>query len=165
MAELIVLACATESGAAEVRDKVIELQRRELIKTDDAAVVIRKEDGKVKVKQSQSLAGAGALGGSFWGLLIGLIFFAPFLGMAVGALVGGIAGKATHVGVDEDFIKEVGNTITPGSSALFLLVREATTDKVVDELRPFGCKVLKTSLSKEDEARLKDTLGAEEVEV
>ena len=163
MAELVALAFDTEDGAEQMRDRLVALQRQHLITLSDAAVVKRGLDGKVKVKQAQSLAGAGALGGGFWGMLIGLLFFAPWLGLAVGAVTGALAGKFTDIGVDDNFIKEVGATIKPGNSALFLLVAEATPDRVLDELKDFkGAKVIKTSLSKEQEQRLKDAFGAEE---
>jgi uncharacterized membrane protein len=128
----------------------------------DAAVVVRKQDGKVKVRQAVSLVGAGALGGAFWGMLIGLLFWAPWLGLAIGAAAGALGGKLTDVGVNDNFIKEVGNTIEPGHSALFLLVESWTEDKVMDEISGFDAEVLQTSLSKEDEAKLKAAFGAEE---
>jgi uncharacterized membrane protein len=162
MATLLVLAFKNETGAAEMRDKLVGLQKLQLISLSDAAVVVRKEDGKVKVKQAVSLVGAGALGGAFWGLLIGLIFWMPWLGMAIGAASGALSGGLSDIGVDDKFIKEVGNTIEPGHSALFLLVESWTEDKVMDEIKDFNAEVLQTSLSKEDEAKLKAAFGAEE---
>ncbi len=161
MSELIVFAFDNDRGAEEMRDALVELQKEHLVTLEDAAVVVRKQDGKVKVKQATSLVGAGALGGAFWGMLIGLLFWAPWLGLAIGAVTGAIAGKASDVGVDDNFIKEVGETIEPGHSALFLLVREATPDKLLDRLSEFNPTVLRTSLSKEDEAKLRAAFGAE----
>jgi len=145
-----------------MREEMGRLQKQELIKLDDAAVVVRRANGKVKVKQATSLVGAGAMGGAFWGMLIGLLFFAPWLGLALGAGAGALSGKFADVGIDDEFIKKVGNSIQPGQSALFVLVREATTEKVLDALKPFGGEVIYTNLSTEDEARLKDAFGAEE---
>ena len=139
----------------------VELQKAELIKLDDAVVVVRQQDGKVKIKQATNLAGAGALSGAFWGMLIGLLFFVPFLGMAVGAAMGGFAGAAADMGIDDNFIKEVGNSIQPGNSAIFVLVRESTADKVIEQLKPFGGKIVHTSLSAENEAQLKAAFGQE----
>lgn len=162
MAELVALAFDTEDGAERMRDRLVGLQREHMISLQDAAVVKRSLDGKVKVKQATSLVGSGALGGSFWGMLIGLLFFAPWLGLALGAVTGALAGKFTDIGVDDNFIKEVGSSIRPGNSALFLLVADVTPDRVLDELKDFrGAKVIRTSLSKEQEARLKDAFGAE----
>ena len=161
MSDLIVLTFKTETGAEEMRDDLMRLQKEHLITLDDAAVVVRKQDGKAKVKQMTGLVGAGALGGAFWGMLIGLLFLAPWLGLAIGAVTGAVAGGLTDIGVDDKFIKEVGEEIEPGDSALFLLVREATPDKVMDELRKFDAKVYQTSLSKEDEKKLRASFGAE----
>lgn len=162
MAELIVFAFETESGAGELRDELKRLEKEHLLKLEDAAVVIRKQDGKVKVNQATSLVGVGALGGSFWGLLIGLLFMAPWLGLAVGAITGAIAGKSTDFGIDDDFIKEVGETVEPGHSALFLLVSDVTPDKVLEDVKRFNPKVMRTSLSKEDEAKLREAFASNE---
>jgi uncharacterized membrane protein len=162
MSEMIVFAFKSETGAEEMRDALIRMQKEMLIKLDDAAVVVRKKDGKVKVKQAVSLVGAGALGGSFWGLLIGLLFWAPWVGLAIGAATGAVSGALTDIGIDNGFIKEVGSTIEPGHSALFLLVREMKEDRVLGYLTQFGATVLRTSLSTEDEAKLRAAFGADE---
>ncbi|MFN2291620.1 MAG: DUF1269 domain-containing protein [Anaerolineae bacterium] len=162
MTELVVVAFDNQTGAAEMRDALIELQKQKLVTLDDAAVVVRKPDGKVKVKQAVNLVGTGALGGAFWGMLVGLLFWMPWMGLAVGALSGALAGALSDYGVDDEFVREVGNTIQPGHSALFLLIREATPDKLMDELKQFNGKILQTSLSKEDEARLKEAFGVPE---
>ena len=159
MSDLIVLAFDTETGASEMLDTIGRLQKQEVITLEDAAVVIRPLEGKPKVKQAQSLVGAGALGGAFWGMLIGLLFFMPWLGLAVGAVTGAIAGGLSDVGVDDKFIKEVGETIEPGHSALFLLVYKMTADKVIDQLKHYDATVLQTSLSEEQEAQLRDAFS------
>lgn len=162
MSELVVFAFDSETGAAELRDELVELQKQHLLTLEDAALVVRKPDGKPKVSQATSLVGAGALGGSFWGLLIGLLFMAPWLGLAIGAATGALAGKFTDVGIDDKFIEEVGETVEPGHSALFLLVRDVTPDKVIEEVKKFNPTVLRTSLSKEDEAKLREAFASEE---
>ena len=162
MSELVVFAFKDETGAEQMRDALARLQKLHLITLADAAVLVRRQDGKVKVKQAVSLVGAGALGGAFWGMLIGLLFWAPWLGLAIGAASGALAGKLSDTGVDDQFIKEVGNTIEPGHSALFLLVQDWTEDKVMDEITKPGATALPTSLSKEGEAKLRAALGSEE---
>jgi len=167
MSNLIVLAFDTEAGATNMLAEVGRLQKMQLIALDDAATVIRHADGKVKVKQVNSLVGAGAFGGAFWGMLIGLLFFAPWLGLAVGAVTGALAGKVSDIGVDDEFIKSVSAKLQPGTSAIFLMVREATTDRVLDDLRGIqGVSVIQTSLSHEAEERLRETFatpGREEI--
>jgi uncharacterized membrane protein len=154
MTEMIVLAFSTEGGAKEALGVLSHLQKQDLIKLSDAATVVRKADGKVKVKQAVDLVGAGALGGAFWGMLIGLIFLVPWLGLAIGAISGAIAGRFSDIGIDDKFIKEVGTTVEPGHSALFLLV-----DRMSEEFRP---TLLRTNLSAEDEEKLKAAFGASE---
>ena len=162
MSTLVVLAFKDETSAEQMRDKLAALQKQQIISLSDAAVVVRKQDGKVKVKQAVSLVGAGALGGAFWGMLIGLLFWMPWLGLAIGAAAGAVGGALTDVGVDDKFIKEVGEKIQPGQSALFLMVESWTEDKVLDQIKDFGAEVIQTSLSKEDEAKLRAAFGAEE---
>ena len=164
MSELIVFAFKNDTGAAEMSNELMALQKQQLITLSDAATVVRKPDGKVKVKQATNLVGAGALGGAFWGMLIGLLFFMPWLGLAIGAVTGAIAGKVTDIGIDDGFIKEVGATIEPGQSALFLLVKKWTEDKVLPELVKYDATILRTNLSSEDEAKLKAAFGAHEEE-
>ena len=164
MTELIVMGFDKEQTAFEVRDKLIELQKQHLIQIVDAAIAVRKSDGKVKIKQLLNLAGSGALGGAFWGWLLGLIFWMPFVGMAIGALTGALSGALTDYGVSDDFIKEVGETIQPGHSALFLLMAGAAIDRVVDEIKDFDPTILRTNLSKEQESNLRAAFGDQDIE-
>jgi len=164
MSDLVVLALDTEIGAEEMRDEMVRLQKEHLITLSDAAVVVRQQDGHVKVKQAVSLVGVGAMGGAFWGLLIGILFWMPWLGMIIGVASGALAGRFSDVGVDDEFIEQVGSTVQPGNSALFLLVEKVTTDKVITDLMKFkNVKVLKTSLSQEQEDKLKAAFAAPDV--
>jgi uncharacterized membrane protein len=125
-------------------------------------VVVRKPVDKLKVKQVVSLVGVGALDGAFWGIFIGLLFWMPWLGLAIGAATGVLSGKLSDFGIDDDFIKQVGATVEPGHSDLFLLVEKWIEDKVLKQTKDFDATVLRTSLSKEDEARLVEAFGAGE---
>jgi uncharacterized membrane protein len=160
MSTLLVFAFDNETGAQGMIADVQALKKEELITLSDAATVVRKPDGKVKVKQANSLVGVGALGGAFWGMLIGLLFWAPWLGLAIGAVTGAIAGKVSDYGISDDFIKQVGSTIEPGHSALFLMVEQMTEDKVLAELSKHKATLLRTNLSAEDEAKLREAFGA-----
>lgn len=162
MSELVVLAFDNQEGALQARDKLLDIQKRRMLQLADAAVVIRREDGKVKVKQLTDLVGSGAFGGAFWGLLIGLLFAVPWMGLAVGAAAGVTIGGLTDHGVDDKFIKEVAETIQSGHSALFLLIHMTDLKTWLDELKEFNPTVLQTSLSEEDEAKLREAFGAEE---
>lgn len=157
MSDLIVIGFQDEFKADEVLIELRKLEREYLVDLEDAAIVVRNKAGKVKVKQTQELVTSGALTGGFWGLLIGLIFLHPMLAI-FGAAVGALSGALTDIGIDDNFIREIGDTIEPGTSAIFILVKKSTPDKVLDELSQFEGKVLRTSLSKEDEATLQAAL-------
>jgi uncharacterized membrane protein len=165
MSSLLVFAFSDQGGADQIISYMQTLQKQRLITISDAAIVIRKPDGKIKIKQANSLVGSGALGGAFWGMLIGLIFFMPWLGMAVGAVSGALAGKFSDYGIDDSFIKEVGVTIGPGQSALFLMVSSMTEDKVIEALSRHKGTLLRTNLTREDESKLREAFGASEVEI
>ena len=98
------------------------------------------------------------MGGSFWGMLIGMIFLNPLLGAAVGAGAGALSGKLSDVGISDKFMKELGESLTPGTSALFVLVRKATPDKVLEGLKGFKGKLIQTSLTKDKEEELRKVL-------
>jgi uncharacterized membrane protein len=160
MSTLVVIGYEDPFKAEETRLKLWKLQKDYLIDLEDAVVVVKDEKGKVKLHQAVNLTKAGAVSGGFWGSLVGLIFLNPLLGMAVGATAGAVSGALTDVGIDDRFMKELAETLSPGSSALFVLCRKATPDKVLEELKGTGGKILKTSLSHDDEAKLQAALSA-----
>ncbi|MFI6499940.1 DUF1269 domain-containing protein [Nonomuraea typhae] len=160
MSNLIVVSYPDVTTAETVRDRLFELQKQNLITLEDAAIVERKDDGKIKLHQVTSTTGVGAAGGALWGGLIGLLFFMPLLGMALGAAAGAAGGALTDVGVNDDFMKELGEKMAPGTAALFLLVVQSTPDKVIEQVGPYGGEIIKTSLSTEDEKHLKETVAA-----
>jgi uncharacterized membrane protein len=162
MSDLVVVAFDDETTAFRVRDKLARMQKEHLVGLEDLVVVVHRKDGKTDIKQSQSLMGLGALSGAFWGLLIGLIFLAPWLGLAIGAITGALAGKFTDYGIDDKFIKDVAETIQPGNSAVFMLISEATPDKFLAEMKEFNGTVIKTSLTAENEAKLREAFGETE---
>jgi len=160
MSTLVIIGYDNEFKAEEVRLTLRKLQKDYLIDLEDAVVAVKDAKGKVKLHQAVNLTAAGAVSGGFWGTLIGLIFLNPLLGLAVGATAGAVSGALTDVGINDKFMKDLASTMNPGTSALFVLVRKSTPDKVLDEIRGTGGKVLKTSLSHEDEAKLQAALSA-----
>lgn len=159
MSTLVVIGYNDIHQAEEVRLKLRKLKRDYLIDLEDAVVAVKDAGGKIKLHQAVNLTAAGAASGGFWGMLVGMIFLNPLLGMAVGASAGAVSGKLTDVGINDDFMKELATTLSPGSSALFVLVRQMTPDKVLEELKGTGGKVLKTSLSGDDESKLQAALS------
>jgi uncharacterized membrane protein len=158
MSNLVVIGFDDESTAFEMRAELAKMQKEYLIEMEDVVVVTKDENDKVQLHQAMNLTAAGAVGGSFWGLLIGMIFLNPLVGAAVGAGAGAISGKLTDIGVDDKFMKELGESFKPGTSALFVLVRKATPDKVLEGLKGFKGKVLQTSLTKDKEEELRKVL-------
>lgn len=157
MATLTAVKFETAGGAQQAVDLLQSLQKQELIKVHDAAVVSWPQGAKKpKTKQMVNLVGVGALDGAFWGMLFGLLFFAPFLGLALGAAMGALGGKFADYGIDDNFIKEVQGKVTEGSSALFLLSSDAVTDRVVDAMKDLPkFELIASNLSKEQEANLR----------
>ena len=145
--------------AEEVRLKFRQMQREYLLDLEDAVVAVKEPNGKVKLIQSINLTASGAVSGGFWGTLIGLIFLNPLLGLAVGATAGAVAGALSDVGINDNFMKQLASTLSPGSSALFVLVRQTSPERMLEELKGAGGKVLQTSLSHEDETRLQAALS------
>src|SRR5215210_6352707 len=108
MSTLIAIAYPDTQTAEEVRGMLVEATKERLLDLQDAVVVEHQSDGKIKLHQALSTTGAGAAGGALWGGLIGLLFLAPLLGMAVGAASGAAGGKMADVGVNDNFLKELG---------------------------------------------------------
>ena len=160
MSDLVITIFPDETTAFEMRAALAKMQKEYLIEMDDAVVVTRDAKGKVKLHQAMSLTAAGAFSGGFWGMLVGLIFFNPLLGLAVGSGVGAISGKLSDIGINDEMMKEIGESFTPGSSGLFILFRKVTADKVLERLKEFSGKgkVLRTSLRKEGEEELREVL-------
>ncbi len=155
MATLTVWKFPDPDGAERVREKVIALQKQELIKIHDAAVVTWPTDKKKpKTKQLFSPTAAGASGGAFWGLLFGLIFFVPFFGMAFGAAMGALSGSLRDFGIDDDFIASVRDKVGQGTSALFLLSSDAVVDRVKEALAGEEMELIATNLTAENEEAL-----------
>ncbi|NUR85220.1 MAG: DUF1269 domain-containing protein, partial [Nonomuraea sp.] len=160
MSQLIAIAYPDVATATMVRDRLFAMQKENLITLQDAAIAERKQDGKIKLHQVNSTVGVGAAGGALWGGLIGLLFFMPLLGMAMGAAAGAAGGALTDVGVDDDFMKQLGDKMEPGTAALFLLVVDSTPDKVIPDIAQYGGHIMKTSLSHDQEEQLKETVAA-----
>lgn len=158
MSNLVAIEFPDEHTAFAVRGELAKMQKQFLIDMADVVVVTRDEKGKVKLHQAVNLTLTGVVGGSFWGMLLGIIFLNPLMGAAAGAVAGALSGKLSDIGIDNKFMKELSKDFTPGASALFVLFRQATEDKVLERLQGFKGKVLKTSLSIDDENRLRQVL-------
>jgi uncharacterized membrane protein len=163
MATLTAWKFSTPEGADAALDKLEKLQIEQLIVVQDAAVVSWPEGRKKpKTRELHDTKKAGALGGGFWGLLFGLIFFVPILGLAIGAATGALFGSLADVGINDAFIDNVRQKVTPGTSALFLLSSDAVEDRVRDEFAGTQAELISTNLSAEQEARLREAFANED---
>jgi uncharacterized membrane protein len=160
MSDLVVIVYPSETKAEEVRQRLLQLQKEYLIKLSDAVIAIKTDSGNVKLNQLVNTTAAGAASGSFWGLLIGVIFLNPLLGVAVGTASGALGGALTDFGINDQFMKDLAANIQPGNAALFVLIQQMTADKVLEDIKGFGGVVLKTSLDDTKEQALRNALAS-----
>jgi uncharacterized membrane protein len=155
MSDLVVIVYPTQEKAEEVRKRLFELQKEYIIKLGDAVIATKSTDGQIQLHQVVNTTASGAVSGSFWGLLIGVLFLNPILGAALGAA----GGALTDFGINDEFMKQLAESIHPGDAALFVLIREMTVDKVLEQIKDYGGVVLKTSLTDAREQALRDALA------
>ena len=160
MSDLVFIVFDSEAEAEDVRTKVLDMQKDYVISVEDAVIATRDDKGRIKLNQLMHPAAAGALSGAFWGMLIGWIFFLPFVGAAAGAAGGALGGALTDVGINDDQMRQDAQAaLTPGKAGLFLLIRKMTTDRVLDDLKGLGGTVIRTSFDHAKEEALKEALA------
>lgn len=159
MATLVSIVYPDKNQAIEVRNVLTRLQSQYLIDVVDAVVVTRDDKGKTHLDQLAPLVEMGAMNGALWGMLIGILFFAPLLGVAVGAVSGALAGKFSDYGIEDNFMRALGEKLQPNTSALFVLARGGTPERVLPEIAPYGGTVLQTSLPAAAEEQLRVALS------
>ena len=160
MATLVVIDYESEIKAEEVRIALLKMQKDYLIDVADAVVVVREANGKVRLRQMYNMTAAGAISGGFWGTLVGVLFLNPLFGLAVGSAAGALSGALSDVGIEDNFMRDLAETIKPGTAALCLLIRSMTQDKVIDELQQFGGTLIQTNLPHENQTKLRDALAS-----
>ncbi len=160
MSELIIVAFPDEATAFAARAELVQLQKEYLIEMEDVVIVTRSDTGEVTLHQALNLTAGGAVGGSIWGALVGLLFLNPIVGAAVGAGAGALAGKLSDIGINDDFLRNVGQSLDKGGAAVGVLLRKMTADKVMERMGTFRAKgrIVQTSLSHEAEDRLRAAL-------
>jgi uncharacterized membrane protein len=159
MSDLVAIVYPSEAKAEEVRQHLLKLQKEYLITINDAVIAVKTDSGSIKLNQLVNTTAVGAISGSFWGLLIGVLFLNPIIGVAVGAASGALGGALSDFGIDDSFMKELAASIQPGNAALFVLIKNMTADKVLNEIKDAGGVVLKTSLDEAKEKALRDALA------
>jgi uncharacterized membrane protein len=159
MSDLIAIVYPSEAKAEDVRQRLLKLQKEYLISINDAVIAVKTNEGNIKLNQLVNTTAMGAMAGSFWGLLIGVLFLNPILGVAVGAASGALGGALTDFGIDDAFMKDLSASIQAGNAVLFVLIKSMTADKVLNEIKDAGGVVLKTSLDETKEKVLRDALA------
>ena len=157
---LVVMAFDYVTTADEVQLALRKLAKSYLIDIDDSVVVVRDALGNVEIKQSHDLTKDGAFAGGLCGAIVGALCMSPLLGLVAGTATGAIAGAFEDIGIEDDFLREVGASLKPSRSALAVLVRRADPDRVLAELEKFDGQVLKTNLSHADEEKLRFALSS-----
>jgi uncharacterized membrane protein len=166
MATLLAIGYPDQGTAEQAMQTVQELQSELIIQADQVAAVSRDLEGKYHVHTNHGVgSGAGAWWGGFWGLLFGLLFFIPFAGLALGAGMGALFGHFGSKGIDKAFQEQVRDYVKPGTSALFMVIEQATPDKAIAAMQQYGGTVIRTSLSEEDTKKLQDALEPSEAPV
>ena len=159
MPNLVVITFEDPEQAHQVLDALRDEEREHQIGLDDTAIVVKSEDGTVEVDNEVDRGiKIGALGGSLLGLLIGFLVGGPLVSLALGAVAGALGGDLANLGIDQRFINDVTADLAPGSSALFLMARDADPEATAAALKPFKGKVYYSYLPEETEAQLREIL-------
>jgi uncharacterized membrane protein len=158
MNQLIVVAFDHFDDARNAMASLRSLEAAGRIRFEDTAVVQRDPDGTARVRNEVSgTTEAATVIGAIVGGVVGFLF--PLAGIAIGAAAGAAIGASLNTGVSGSFVDEVKGTLTPGRSALFLMVKEVDADPVIAALRPYRGDVLQTTLTSEAEEALRNALA------
>jgi uncharacterized membrane protein len=162
VATLVAIGYPEQATAEEALETVRHLEATLIIQADQVAAIRRDQEGKLHTTTGHGASGTtgGAAMGGMWGFLFGLLFFVPFAGLALGAGMGALFGHFGEKGIDKAFQQQVRDYLQPGTSALFMVIEQATPDKAIAALSQYGGTVIKTSLSNDDTKKLQEALGA-----
>ena len=163
MSELLVVGYNDESTAERVLDTLQRLEREDFrFDLDDAAVLVRNQKGKVKVTTTDDMVKTGTISGMFWGVLAGALFLTPIGGLALGGLIGAGAGNLKRLGLKDDFKDQLADLVQPGTSAIMAIVRHSSPEQIIEEFKPYGGEVIRTSLTDKAEEELMDALHGQQ---
>ena len=159
MSELIVIGYDDQATATQAYNQVLALSKDLIVKLTGLAIVNVDAEGKSHVETPQKIVGVSATSGALWGMLIGLLFFVPGVGLLLGGAMGALFGKLGKTGVNDQFRSQVQDMLKPGAAAVVIMADKITEDKFGDAMGPFSGRLLKTSLSEADEKELADDLS------
>jgi uncharacterized membrane protein len=157
LSELLVIEFASEEKAEGVRELLLAMEKEYLVGLGDAVVAVKDAGGRLKLNQLLQPVACGAA--KFWGSLIGLLFMTPLADPAIGDAAGALRGRLTELGINDEFMKQAARTLQSGNAALFLLIRNMTTDKVLAALHGVAGMVLRSSFDETKEDALHAALA------
>lgn len=158
MSELIVIGYDNANKAESARSELMGMAKEYLVDVADAVVATADDNGKIKLNQMVNLWTMGVSGGAFWGLLVGLIFLNPLLGLVTGAAAGTLAGALSDYGINDNFMKEVAEVLQPNQAALFIMARKTTSERVLERLAKHGGRIIRTNLDRSQENQVRSAL-------
>lgn len=158
MSELLVIGYDSHAKATEARTALLGLGKEYLLQVGDAVIATRDDKSEIKLDQMVNTMTVGVAGGSMWGLLAGLLFFNPLLGVVTGAAAGALAGAFSDYGIKDNFMRDIAGVLQPGQAALFVLADRLSSDRVLEKLAPFGGRVLRTNLDRSQEQKVRDAI-------
>lgn len=156
MSELLVIGYDTPEEAEQARTTLIDMSHDYLVDVGDAVVATADSKGHIKLNQMVNLWTVGASGGAFWGILVGLLFLHPLIGVAAGAASGALMGALSDYGINDDFMKKVSAVLKPGQAALFIMARKTSSDRVLQKLGEKGGRIIRTNLDVSQEERVRE---------
>lgn len=149
-AQLLAIRFDEPLKAQELLIAALRLQKKGSIIIDDAAIVTN-EDGRVRIHQTKDMnTGQGAATGGWFGALAGLLFLQPLIGAALGAAIGGLWAKLRDIGIDDDQMRAMGESLHAGEGALFLLLQDAYPTHLARELQRFDGSILHSTFDSTD---------------
>ncbi len=163
MTYLIVFAYENRFRAGQVLEEIQRLQDLGFIKLEDAGFVTRNHRGEVELHSVPNRTIEWGVQHGLVGMVAGTFFLVPGLGLVIGASVGVLAGTLAKIGLDQQQMRELGNTLNRNASALFLLVQEYIPDQVMKEIQPYGGRLMHTTLAKQDAQQLRHKLQVQPV--
>ncbi len=145
MSELMAFIYERETGAKDLEADLVKAQN---VKVGDAALVVRQEDGRPQFSHAVDLVGRGSMGGIFWGFILALVFWTKWWGLSVGGALGDLR-------LDDEFVKEVGDSVGKGHSAMLAFVEDGMVPTVLEAAESTNPKIVRSTFSQADEQVLR----------
>ena len=147
MSELIAFVFDDEAGAKNLEQRLVAAQSDQQMQVGDAALVVRQEDGRPLLNHATGLVGRGSLGGIFWGVFFALVFWAKWWDLSIGGALGDLA-------LEEEFVKDVGDSVEKGHSALLVFIEDRFVDDMLNLAGEYNPKIIRSAFTEDSEMAL-----------